>query len=111
MSAKSLMVNEGMLQELETRIIEIRKMGGELVKAMSNPKAAFSEGVGLLGQYADSLEVLREVSKMIFEPYDLVDPEDNELQRREEEDEEDDEGEDEDDEDEEGDEEDEEEPT
>lgn len=97
MSARSLMVNEGFLQELENRIKEIRRTGGELVKAMGNAKAPFAEGMTLVVEYSDSVQVLQEVGKQLFGAFDLVDPEDNELQRREEED--DEEGDEEDDED------------
>lgn len=89
MSARTLMVNEGILQELEKRIGELRRLGGELVKAMNGSKVAFSDGMNLLVEYSGSLQVLQEFSKQVFSGFDLCDPEDNELQSREEEDEED----------------------
>lgn len=88
MSARTLMVNEGMLVELETRIAEIRKTGGELVRAMNGEKVPFPDGMHLLVDYSGSVEVLQEVARALFAAVDLCDPEDNELLRREEEEEE-----------------------
>jgi len=64
-------------------------------------KSGFSDGVNLLNDYSVAQEILLDVAKQLFAAMDLVDPEDNELLRREEEDEEDDgeESEDEDEED------------
>lgn len=104
MSAKTLMVNEGMLAELENRIAEIRRIGGELVRAMNGDKVPFPDGMHLLVDYSGSVEVLQEIAGALFAAVDLCDPEDNELLRREEEE---DEGEDVEEEDEEEDEEDE----
>ncbi len=99
MSAKTLMVNEGLLQELEKRIAEIRQKGSELVKAMDG-KMPFSTGIELVAEYSMAVEVLQEFSKQLFDAMDLCDPEDNELCRREEEEEEGGEDEDEEEEDE-----------
>jgi len=82
MSAKTLMVNEGMLQELEKRIGEIRSKGSDLVRAMLG-KATFADGVVLANDYTTAVEVLQEVGKQLFGAMDLVDPEDNELLSRE----------------------------
>ena len=93
MSARTLMVNEGYLQELEKRIAEIREKGGGLVTSMNGSKVSFPDGMNLLVEYTSAVEVLREVGKQLFEAIDLCDPEDNELCSREE-DEEEEEGED-----------------
>ena len=93
MSARTLMVNEGYLQELEKRIAEIREKGGGLVTSMNGSKVSFPDGMNLLVEYTSAVEVLREVGKQLFDAIDLCDPEDNELLRREEEDEEEQEGE------------------
>ena len=101
MSARTLMVNEGYLQEMEKRIAEVREKGAGLVKAMGGDRAgsktSFPDGMNVMVEYTAAVEVLREVAKELFDPIDLCDPEDNELLRREEEEDEE-EGEDEDDE-------------
>ncbi len=92
MSARTLMVNEGFLQEMEKRIEEIREKGGELVKAMASGKTiSFPDGMNLLVEYTSAVEIFRDLAGQIFDAVDLCDPEDNELLRREEEDEEDEE--------------------
>ena len=93
MSARTLMVNEGYLQELEKRIAEIREKGGGLVTSMNGSKVSFPDGMNLLVEYTSAVDVLREVGKQLFDAIDLCDPEDNELLSREE-DEEEEEGED-----------------
>lgn len=98
MSAKTLMVLEGLLQEIETRITEIRSAGKALVQRRE--KLSFVEGLTLLQDYDESVSILQDVAKQLFAAVDVQDPEDGELQRREEEDEEEAEDEDEEDEDE-----------
>jgi hypothetical protein len=98
MSAKTAMVNEGLLQEIETRVKTIRGLQNQLVRRRDDPKLSYSEGIEWMSEYDSAVQVLQEVGKQLFSSFDLQDPEDNELERREEEDEE---GEDEGDEDEE----------
>ena len=90
MSARTLMVNEGLLQEMEQRIAEVREKGSELVKAMGG-KMPFPTGMQLVAEYSEAVDVLQEFGKQLFGAIDLCDPEDNELCRREEEDDEDEE--------------------
>lgn len=103
MSARTLMVNEGLLQEMEQRIRDVREKGSGLVKAMGSQEH-FSAGMNLYIEYCQSLEILLDVGKQLFAAIDLCDPEDNELLSREQEDEEQEEEEDEDGDDEESDE-------
>ena len=94
MSAKTLMVNEGILQGIEERIAVIRELGTALVKGFADPKYSFGEGLDRASQYGDAMEVLQELSQQLFHVVDLCDPEDGELARRDEEDEDEDEAED-----------------
>ena len=87
------MVNEGLLQLMEARIAEVREKGGALVRGYGDGKFSFETGMNLFVEYSSAVEVLQDVSKQLFSPIDLCDPEDNELLSREEEEEE---GEDED---------------
>lgn len=85
MSAKTLMVNEGLLQEIESRVQTLRELGGVLIQRFADPKFSYAEGTSREAEYEEALLVLREMSGQIFSAGDLVDPEDNELESREEE--------------------------
>lgn len=95
MSAKTLMVNEGILQELESRIAGVRQMGSTLLKMHADGKSGFAAGLVLVREYDESAQVLQEMAGLVFCAMDLCDPEDEELARRDEEDEEEEESEDE----------------
>lgn len=86
MSAKTLLVNEGLLQEIESRVGEIRAAGKAIVQ--KREKMGFVEGLALLQDYDESVSILQDVAKQLFAAVDVQDPDDGELQRREEEDEE-----------------------
>jgi len=87
MSAKTLMANESLLQEIETRVKHVRELGRQLVKGHANEQFSFASGLEDVREYDTSVQVLQEVASQLFAALDVVDPEDEEMQNREEEDE------------------------
>lgn len=88
MSAKTLMANESLLQEIETRVGHVRELGKQLVRGHASAECSFASGLEDVREYDTSVQVLQEVAAQLFAALDVVDPEDEELENREEADEE-----------------------